>query len=94
MANQYELAELLKEISLYETAFRKRAFLNASSIILSLDKEEFDDLISNPTANKLKSIHGIGSSVASCILDYINTGKISRLEDHVRNGDVKGMSFF
>lgn len=72
----YLIAQLLSLTD--ENPFKIRAYEKAAQVIESLP-DAVEELAKN--AEKLASIPGVGKSIAEKIVEYLNTGKIQRLEE-------------
>lgn len=72
----YLIAQLLSLTD--ENPFKIRAYEKAAQVIESLP-EPVEDLAKD--VEKLSSIPGVGKSIAEKIVEYLNTGKIQRLEE-------------
>jgi DNA polymerase/3'-5' exonuclease PolX len=76
--NNKIIADILNEIGLYYEVegdqYRKKSFLNGADIVRNYkaDITSGDDII---------NIHGIGKSISEVINEYLETGKVQRLED-------------
>ncbi|MEF3245647.1 MAG: DNA polymerase III, partial [Caldisericaceae bacterium] len=75
----YELAEISELVG--DNPFKIKAYLEAARVIENFPKpiEELAD------ENKLTDIKGIGKSIAEKIIEYLKTGKITKLEELKRN---------
>jgi len=71
----YELAEVAELAN--ENPFKVKAYLEAARVIENLTKP-IEELAKE---NKLTEIKGIGKSIAEKIVEYLETGKISKLEE-------------
>jgi len=72
----YLIAQLLSLTD--ENPFKVRAYEKAAQVIESIP-ESIEDLAKD--FDKLSSIPGVGKSIAEKIVEYLNTGKIQRLEE-------------
>jgi DNA polymerase (family 10) len=72
----YLIAQLLSLTD--ENPFKVRAYEKAAQVIESIP-ESIEDLAKD--FDKLSSIPGVGKSIAEKIVEYLNTGRIQRLEE-------------
>lgn len=83
MKNQ-EIADKLREIGALldeqgANPFRKNAYLNAAATLDGLD-EPVTEIINHQGAAGLIHLPGIGEGIARSIIEYVNIGRMSRLE--------------
>jgi len=71
----YELAEVAELAG--DNPFKIKAYLEAARVIENLTLP-IEDLAQQ---NKLTEVKGIGKSIAEKIIEYLNTGKITKLEE-------------
>ncbi len=75
----YELAEISELVG--ENPFKIKAYLEAARVIENFPKP-IEELAEE---NKLTDIKGIGKSISEKIIEYLKTGKITKLEELKRN---------
>ncbi|MER3581402.1 MAG: DNA polymerase/3'-5' exonuclease PolX [Patescibacteria group bacterium] len=83
MKNQ-EIAKLLRMIAIYlemkEIQFKPQAYEKAAYSIEALD-EDIEEFFKKKGREGLKSLPGVGESIAEKIIEYLKTGKIKELEE-------------
>lgn len=84
MVDQEDLVLMLQEIASYERGYKQSAFNNAASAIAALTQDDFNSYIER---GHFMELHGVGNSVNKCIKEYIETGTMTRLEEHRKNDD-------
>jgi DNA polymerase (family X) len=71
-----ELAELTELDEGDPASFRVRAYRNAERAVEGLDED-----VASLSAGELAKVRGIGKSIAARIREYVDTGRIARLEE-------------
>lgn len=72
----HELAELTELDEGSAQSFRMRAYENAARAVEDLDRD-----VSEMTEKELESVKGIGTSIATKIREYVDTGRIAKLDE-------------
>lgn len=83
MKNQ-EIAKLLRMMTVYlemkDVPFKPQAYEKAAYSIEALD-QDIEEFIRKKGKKGLKSLPGVGESIADKIIEFLKTGKIQELED-------------